>query len=171
MAASPRPSVATTSSSPQPTSPAGRNTFRAKVWVPAVAAGGISFNARMHDLRHAHASWLLAGGADLPNSDQKNLDAFEGPALRAESAHPGHIKVDTSVDAVLVARRFSYFGGAGPTIPTTLRNDFEMDLVHPSQGHRCRFPQELVDAAIAWFEALDRGVLGCPADWARLPKD
>ena len=25
----------------------------------------INFNVRVHDLRHAHASWLLAGGADL----------------------------------------------------------------------------------------------------------
>ena len=56
------------------------------------------FNVRVHDLRHAHASWLLAGGADLksvmdrmghaqiqttqkylhtlPDADQRNLDAL-----------------------------------------------------------------------------------------------
>ncbi len=45
--------------------PISRNTFRTRVWQPAVKASGISFNARMHDLRHAHASWLLAGGSDL----------------------------------------------------------------------------------------------------------
>jgi site-specific recombinase XerD len=34
------------------------------VWYPArkIAALG---KIRIHDLRHAHASWLLAGGADL----------------------------------------------------------------------------------------------------------
>lgn len=45
--------------------PISRNTFRTRVWLPAVKASGVSFNVRMHDLRHAHASWLLAGGADL----------------------------------------------------------------------------------------------------------
>jgi integrase len=41
-----------------------RNNFRTRVWVPArksVNLEGISF----HGLRHAHASWLLASGADL----------------------------------------------------------------------------------------------------------
>jgi integrase len=79
--------------------PLSRNTFRTRVWLPAVEAAQIDFGVRMHDLRHAHASWLLAGGADLksvmdrmghtqiqttqkylhalPDSDQRNLDAFE----------------------------------------------------------------------------------------------
>jgi integrase len=78
--------------------PISRNTFRTRVWKPAVEASGISFNVRVHDLRHAHASWLLAGGADLksvmdrmghaqiqttqkylhtlPDTDQRNLDAL-----------------------------------------------------------------------------------------------
>ena len=45
--------------------PLSRNTFRTRVWLPAVEAAGLGFHVRMHDLRHAHASWLLAGGADL----------------------------------------------------------------------------------------------------------
>lgn len=78
--------------------PISRGTFRARVWKPAVTTAGLDFNVRMHDLRHAHASWLLAGGADLvgvmermghsqiqttqkylhtlPDTDQKNLDAL-----------------------------------------------------------------------------------------------
>jgi integrase len=34
------------------------------VWYPARKAAGLA-GLRVHDLRHAHASWLLAGGADL----------------------------------------------------------------------------------------------------------
>jgi integrase len=39
--------------------------FRRRVWYPAVEAAGLTIGVRIHDLRHAHASWLLAGGADL----------------------------------------------------------------------------------------------------------
>jgi integrase len=42
-----------------------RDWFRNRVWKPALRTAGLDFHVRMHDLRHAHASWLLAGGADL----------------------------------------------------------------------------------------------------------
>ena len=78
--------------------PMSRNTFRTRAWVPATRQAGLE-GIRVHDLRHAHASWLLAGGADLktvmdrlghtqiqttqkylhtlPEADQKNLDALD----------------------------------------------------------------------------------------------
>jgi site-specific recombinase XerD len=79
--------------------PFSRNTFRTRVWRPAVAESGVDFDVRVHDLRHAHASWLLAGGSDLksvmdrmghaqitttqrylhtlPDADAKNLTALD----------------------------------------------------------------------------------------------
>jgi integrase len=42
-----------------------RDWFRQNVWKPALKRAGITFRVRTQDLRHAHASWLLAGGADL----------------------------------------------------------------------------------------------------------
>jgi integrase len=38
--------------------------FRNQVWEPVRKTSGL-LKVRFHDLRHAHASWLLAGGADL----------------------------------------------------------------------------------------------------------
>jgi integrase len=43
----------------------GRNWFRRMVWRPACQAAGLIDLPHFHDLRHSHASWLLAGGADL----------------------------------------------------------------------------------------------------------
>jgi len=45
--------------------PVSRNTFRTRVWLPSLERAKLGHHVRMHDLRHAHASWLLAGGADL----------------------------------------------------------------------------------------------------------
>lgn len=42
-----------------------RGWFRESVWVKALAAANLGFHVTPHGLRHAHASWLLAGGADL----------------------------------------------------------------------------------------------------------
>ena len=42
-----------------------RRWFRDQIWQPAIAAAELTGTVRPHDLRHAHASWLLAGGADL----------------------------------------------------------------------------------------------------------
>jgi len=42
-----------------------RSWYREHIWKPALDTAGIGIRVRTHDLRHAHASWLLAGGADL----------------------------------------------------------------------------------------------------------
>ena len=78
--------------------PVSRNTFRTRVGFPRWSERTSGFHVRIHDLRHAHASWALAGGADLkavmermghtqiettqqylhtfPESDDKALAAF-----------------------------------------------------------------------------------------------
>ncbi|MFL6241136.1 MAG: tyrosine-type recombinase/integrase [Actinomycetes bacterium] len=45
--------------------PLSRNNFRTKYWVPAIKAAKIEHTVTFHNLRAAHASWLLAGGADI----------------------------------------------------------------------------------------------------------
>ncbi len=87
--------------------PISRNTFRTRIWRPAIKASGVDFDVRVHDLRHAHASWF--GGSDLksvmdrmghaqitttqkylhalPDADAKNLDALNRIRGR-EPQHP-----------------------------------------------------------------------------------
>jgi site-specific recombinase XerD len=45
--------------------PLSRNNFRTKFWAPAVKSAKIEQKVTFHNLRAAHASWLLAGGADI----------------------------------------------------------------------------------------------------------
>jgi integrase len=45
--------------------PISRNNFRTKSWLPALEAAKLGRTVTFHGLRAAHASWLLAGGADL----------------------------------------------------------------------------------------------------------
>jgi integrase len=42
-----------------------RNNFRTKYWHPAVQKAKLEHSVTFHNLRAAHASWLLAGGADI----------------------------------------------------------------------------------------------------------
>ena len=96
--------------------PISRNTFRTRVWLPATRASGVDFDVRVHDLRHAHASWLLAGGSDLksvmdrmghaqitttqkylhslPDADTKNLDALN--KTRGQHGAPGAASTPTT---------------------------------------------------------------------------
>lgn len=42
-----------------------RDWFRSRVFHPAVESAGLDWQVRTHDLRHAFASWALAGGATV----------------------------------------------------------------------------------------------------------
>ena len=96
--------------------PISRNTFRTRVWLPG--RGGQRHRVqpwRMHDLRHAHASWILGEGSDLksvmdrmghaqiqttqkylhaqPDADRKNLDAL-ARARRRQSRKSSDVRRD-----------------------------------------------------------------------------
>ena len=86
------------------------NWFRNHVWKPAVETASLANGVRIHDLRHAHASWSLAGGADiqgvkerlghgsiatterylhsLPEADKTALNAFSKIRYRSHKKKP-----------------------------------------------------------------------------------
>lgn len=104
--------------------------FRTHVWNPAVEAAELGFRVTPHGLRHAHASWLLAGGADLqvvkerlghgsiattgkylhslPGADQAALEALDAfrsrPAATARPAPSDPRETELSEMRELVAK-------------------------------------------------------------------
>lgn len=95
--------------------------FARTVWKPALAATELGIKVRVHDLRHAHASWLLHGGADLqvvkerlghgsivttqkylhtlPEADQTAVDAFEQIRKRSDKTDSEQAEEVTATSA------------------------------------------------------------------------
>jgi hypothetical protein len=108
----------------------------------------LTFDDYWKDPRFARKVPTDQGAVKRAHGDNIYRHSDDGTWVQADLRHsladgkpnPWHIKVDTSIDAVLVARRFSYFGGAGPTLPTSLRGDFGMDLVQSEPGASMPLP-------------------------------
>ena len=86
-----------------------RNWFRRMVWRPACEAAALSVTPRFHDLRHSHASWLLAGGADLQVVKERL-----GHASIMTTQRYLHTLPDADETAVEAFSRIRNRGGAGP---------------------------------------------------------
>jgi integrase len=78
-----------------------RDWFSRRIWQPAVKAAGLE-PVRLHDLRHAHASWLLAGGADLQVVKERLGHASIATAERYLHTLPG--ADETALDALALVR-------------------------------------------------------------------
>jgi hypothetical protein len=66
---------------------------------------------------------------------------------------------DTRHDAVLVSRKFVYFGRSGPELPG------DLSFLRVGRGHRSRFSPDEIALTREFFDALPRGVRGRPARW------
>jgi hypothetical protein len=79
-------------STPSPMLTRLHSRFRESVWRPALKKADLMIKVRVHDLRHAHASWLLAGGADLQVVKQRlghgSLRTTEKYFGRGHERHP-----------------------------------------------------------------------------------
>lgn len=85
--------------------------FRRQVWKPAVEASGCPDGVRIHDLRHAHASWLLAGGADLQVVKERLGHA--NIATTARYLHTLPDADETALDALATVRKRARARGRG----------------------------------------------------------
>lgn len=83
--------------------------------------------------------------------------------------NPHNIKNDTQTDRILVSEDYAYWGGSGPAIPGKFRNWGGIDIC-AVRGHKNQFPEDFVDAFVAWFRSLGaNGYLGVPLEWSRMP--
>jgi len=74
----------------------------------------------------------------------------------------GNLTRDTGItDRILLGTEFAYWGGSGPKVPADLH-----DFVVATQGHKCRFKPDRIDAFMAWLSTHpERGYVDEPADW------
>jgi hypothetical protein len=115
-----------------------RGWFRNTVWIPALQTANLGFHVTPHGLRHAHASWLLAGGADLqivkerlghasitttekylhtlPSADQAALDALA--AVRRPSQSAGGRSDDRDEELQEQRRALAQFPAVFDSLPT-----------------------------------------------------
>jgi hypothetical protein len=75
---------------------------------------------------------------------------------------PEDLEHDLSGLHALVARHFFYFGENAVPIPAKYA-----DLVCRGRGHRCNFPEELVEDFVAWLEKCKPGQHGNPSNVLR----
>lgn len=75
--------------------------FHPRVWRPAVERSGISKRPRVHDLRHSHASWLIAQGVPL-NIIQQRLGH---ESIKTTVDRYGHVMPDAASLAALAVER------------------------------------------------------------------
>ncbi|WP_341926037.1 hypothetical protein [Nocardioides psychrotolerans] len=92
-------------------------------------------------------------------------------SLEDGSPNMDHVRRDTSADAVLISKRFSYFGSQGPVIPHSLRawGDASVDLGEPGRDHTyTAYPPEMIQEFATWFGTLESGYQHPPKDWGGL---
>lgn len=73
--------------------------FRTRVWHPAVVRSQIGKRVRVHDLRHSHASWLIAAGVTLPVIQRR----LGHESIKTTVDRYGHLEPDAHAGAAEAA--------------------------------------------------------------------
>lgn len=98
-----------------------------------------------------------------------------GPWIQEDSHHSleggktneDNLTRDTSrTDKVLISKKFAYWGGEGPVIPSYFRENSGESLIIRTSAHRSKFSDEYIQSFVSWFHSLaDQGVCAPPNDW------
>lgn len=136
----------------------------------------LDFNTYWNDPRFLRKRPNLNGSLKVIYGD--NIYRHEGKRwIQADSHHSlengrqnkANIARDTSVDRLLVATKFVYWGKAAPVIPKQFCpfHKTDEDICFKTRGHRI-FGDELAKAFAAWLEYQGKwGFQGAPLEFAK----
>jgi len=135
----------------------------------------LSYNQYWRDLRFSMKRPSRAGSLKQALGDNIYHQDVNGDWSQCDSHHsledssPNLLNIiaDTQSTRVLVSERFAYWGNTAPLVPVEFLDRDGHTLVI-GRNHRSNFPQQFVNAFVAWFENLDaQGYLGEPYRWSR----
>jgi hypothetical protein len=91
-------------------------------------------------------------------------DSFH--SLSDGSVNLKHVGRDTSVNRVLVSNDFIYFGGTGPRVLASLKDQRGKHIVHSRVGQSRFDDARLIEEFERWIRSLgDMGYRGAPYEW------
>ena len=135
----------------------------------------VSFNDYWSDPRFEQKKPNLRGSKKQAFGDNIYYRAPATSTWHQEDSHHSlpdgtpninNIENDTQTDRVLISDDYIYWGGEGPEIPTTYRNFDGCDLCKAGVGHKCNFPDDMVNEFVDWIRSLGyQGYCGTPLDW------
>lgn len=139
----------------------------------------MSFNHYWSDSRFEQKKPNLRGSKKQAFGDNiYYLDTFTYEWYQLDSHHSypcgtpnvRNIDNDTQIDRVLISDDYIYWGGEGPEIPAEYRNFDGFDLCKAGMGHKCNFPDNMVNEFVDWVRSLEeQGYCGTPRDWSNTP--
>lgn len=135
----------------------------------------LSYDEYWSDARFARKRPNLRGSLKQAYGDNiYHRDPDTGDWIQEDSHHShedgspnqGNVERDTQSDTMLIGEEFYYWGASGPAIPAEFRHYDGYDVCHSGPGHKCNFPQVLVESFINWVRLRgDRGYVGEPVEF------
>ena len=134
----------------------------------------MSYDAYWRDERFRSKRPYLQGSLKQAYGDNIYYrDAATRRWVQADSHHSlvggetnvANLEHDTGSDNVLIAEEFYYFGGSARAIPGRFRDWNGYSICKKGPSHKCTFPDELIEAFVAWVRGL--GSCGCVGEPAQ----
>jgi hypothetical protein len=117
------------------------------------------FERKKPDYTAPGAVWRRGDNFYMPGPEPGAFTQLRSNHSKPDGEDPKSKAWDLSGLYVLVSDNYWYFGESGQPLPESLH------ALKVGRGHRCHFPQEVIDEFIAHIRRLPQGVNGPPTRW------